>query len=493
MSEDHLVVAPTRRRWPRRLLIGINIFVAVCLISTAGAYGYIKYRFGQIGRISGIGDVLRADPGSKNAKDADGVPTSAMNVLLVGSDSRKNISKAEAKQFGTEKQVGGERSDTIIILHIDPSQKAAKASILSIPRDLYVPIAETKGSGRINTAFEGGPRRLIATITQSLGISINHYAEVDFNGFRGIVNAIDGVKVYFPAPARDAFTGLNITGAGCIALGGDDALKYVRSRHYEHYESGRWRMDPTADLGRILRQQDFIRRVIRKALAKAKGLNVLAVDRLVGEGVKNLKVDDEFSTKDMTNLAKRFRSLEPDAVEMLTLPTTDANIGGASVLRLKQPEAKQLIDRFNGIAPQAAAPGQPLPNILPNTVRVRVLNGSGASGQATEVASGLAKLGFNTAGTGDAPGGYNFKETTIRYGTGQLDKARLLQGYVGGTAKLLEDRTLRGIDVALITGGDFAGVSKPGTTTTTTTAAPTATTATTAAPQPKGAPPQPQC
>jgi hypothetical protein len=109
------------------------------------------------------------------------------------------------------------------------------------------------------------------------------------------------------------------------------------------------------------------------------------------------------------------------------------------------------------------------------------------------VASDLAKAGFNLAGTGDAPGGYNYKETTVRYGTGQLEKAKLVQAYVGGKAKLLEDKTLRGIDVALVTGADFAGVSQPGAATTTSTTSATPTTATTAAPQPKGAPLQPQC
>src|SRR5688500_13505794 len=161
-----------------------------------------------------------------------------MNVLLVGSDSRKNISKAEAKAFGSEKQVGGERSDTIIVLHVDP--KAEKAAILSIPRDLYVPIAGTSRSAKINSAFEGGPERLIATIRTSLGVEIAHYVQVDFIGFGGIVDAIDGVKVSFSRRARARQTGLNIPQAGCVELDGNKAVQYVRSREYQYYESGKW-------------------------------------------------------------------------------------------------------------------------------------------------------------------------------------------------------------------------------------------------------------
>src|SRR5688572_18449237 len=182
-----------------------------------------------------------------------------MNVLLVGSDSRKNISKAEAKAFGSSKQVGGERSDTIIVLHVDP--EAEKAAMLSIPRDLFVPIAGTNRSNKINSAFDGGPARLIATIRNALGIEIDHYVQVDFNGFRGIVNAVDGVKMYFSAPARDRYTGLNVSKAGCIELDGERALQFVRSRHYQHYESGRWRLDGSGDIGRVNRQQDFLQRV----------------------------------------------------------------------------------------------------------------------------------------------------------------------------------------------------------------------------------------
>jgi LCP family protein required for cell wall assembly len=253
-----VVLGPPRRRWPRRILIGLNIFIAFCLVATASVYGYVKFRFGQLDRLS--------IPGLRN--DGDDDPGQPMNVLFVGSDSRKDISKAEQRAFGTERQVGGERSDTIIVLHIDPQQE--KAAILSIPRDLLVTIAGTGRQAKINSAFEGGPERLIATIKEALRIEIDHYVEVDFNGFRDVVDSIGGVKVYFPAPARDRYTGLDIRTAGCAHLNGEKALQYVRSRHYRYYESGRWREDVRQDLGRIERQQDFIRRVMHKAVRAAR-------------------------------------------------------------------------------------------------------------------------------------------------------------------------------------------------------------------------------
>ena len=471
------MVGPPRRKWPRRILIGLNIFVALCLVGAAASYGYFKYRFGQVPRIS--------IPGLRN--DGDDDPGNPMNVLLVGSDSRKNIAKGETKAFGTEKQVGGERSDTIIVLHVDP--RSEKASVLSIPRDLYVPIAGTNRSDRINTAFEGGPERLIATIKAALGVEIDHYAEVDFNGFRGIVNSIDGVTVYFPAPARDSVTGLNVAKAGCVALDGDRALQYVRSRNYQYFESGKWRVDGTADLGRIERQQDFIRRVMHKAVRV--GRNPTTLNALIGNAVKNVTLDDTFSPKDIVRLANKFRSLEPDKVEMMSIPTFGTRVGGASVLKMKQPDASEVLARFRGELPAEGVPTS-IPNILPGTVRVRVLNGSGADGQAGDAATQLKDQGFQISGSpGDADTSKYIK-SVIKYPTGQLDKAKLLQAYVGGSTTLQEDRTAR--DLVLITGAEFTGIRNPtaAPAATTTTAAPPrngATTTTTTAP----APAQPQC
>lgn len=470
MTTEAEVVARPGRQWPRRLLISLNIFVALALLATASGYLYFRHQLGKFGR-EDLCHVLR-----NCGDDEAGAP---MNVLLVGSDTRSTLSKAEQKRYGSERAVGGQRSDTMLILRIDP--KAEKAAILSIPRDLYVKIAEINEQQRINTAFDKGPDRLIATIRDSLGIQIDHYAEVDFAGFQGIVNAIGPIHVYFPAPARDNLSGLHQKTSGCIPLFGDSALSYVRSRHFELYENGRWKSDPTADLGRIQRQQDFIRRLMKEAIRKG-ARNPLKLNTLINRTAPNITLDKAFSTKDLLRVGKRFRSLEPDQVEMLTLPTVAANVGGAAVLRLKQPEAQEIIDRFNGRAPAGApAPGA-LPSIPTGSVRVRVLNGTGAQGQASEVSGELSKLGFIVAGTGQADS-YRYIAPVIRYGKGQLEKAKLLQAYVQGGAQLREDLKLQGIDLVFVTGSQFGGVRNPnGTTSTTAKAAAT----TTAAPK-KGA------
>jgi LCP family protein required for cell wall assembly len=403
-----------------------------------------------------------------------------MNVLLVGSDSRARLTGVDAKQAGKDK-VGGERSDTIMILHVDPG--ARKAAILSIPRDLLVNIpGASQRSDRINAAFAiGGASKLIATISQNLGVKVNHYVEVDFVGFKSIVDAVGGVKLYVPAPARDTLSGLDIKTPGCVTLNGQQALAWSRSRHYEYYESGRWREDPRGDLGRIQRQQDFIRRMLNTAVSSGKD-NPFQLNRLIGIGIKNVSIDSAMSTRDIFRLAKRFRSLDAQSVDMLTLPTTNASVrlngGLASVLKLQQPDAQEYIDRLNGqLAASAGGDSSSATPVRPGQVRVRVLNGTGADSLAARVEGELQGAGFNVADKGDADS-FRYSRSVIRYGSGALNKAQLVQRYLRGPAQLKEDSTLRTVDVALIAGTDYSGVrSSPS-------AAPDATTSTIPKPEP---------
>ena len=452
------------------------MFVALCLVFTGVTYAYLKWQFGKVDKIA-LCEVLR------NCGDDD--PGQPMNVLLVGSDSRREISPEEAEQFGTEQLVGGQRSDTIIVLHIDP--RAEKAALMSIPRDLSVPIS---GNGpkprRINTAFEKGPDVLISTIREQLGIEIDHYAQVDFNGFRGIVNAIGGVTLYFSSPVRDPVSGLNVAQPGCVDMDGNQALSFVRSRNFEYFESGKWRKDPTADLGRIERQQSFIRHVLGKA--SKVGRNPVRLNSIINSAVPNVKIDDAFSTKDILRLARRFKSFEPDAVEMLPLPTYGVREGGAAVLKLKQPEAGEIIERLKGVAAPEEASAPP-PKVIPGTVRVRVLNGTGADGQAGSAAQALRAANFAIAGMGNAAS-LKTPQTVIKYGSGQLEKAKLLQAYVDGGTTLQEDNTLRGGDLVLTTGRGFNGIREAPDATPSTTATTAKAAATTTAP---AAPAQPEC
>jgi LCP family protein required for cell wall assembly len=469
-------VAPKRpRRWPHRLLIGLNIFVAICIVAAGAGYAYVRIEYGKIKRASGLGRLLHVGQGEP--KDAP------FNVLLVGSDTRATATGKE-KGIGNAAQVSGQRSDTIMILHVDAN--AEKAAILSIPRDLYGQLYDANGKPtekqRINTSFDKGPGSLVATIEKTFNIPIAHYMEVDFNGFRGIVNAVGGVAIPFSAPARDRNSGLYVFTAGCKTLNGNDALAFARSRHYEYFESGRWREDPTGDLGRIQRQQDFIRRVLRKTISQTKH-DPTKVFPLIAQGVKNVTIDPGLTQPVMFRIGKRFHSLSPDTVDMLTLPTVPGSVrigrDTASILRLQEPEAQQTIDQFLGRTPATDTGTSTVPTgILPNTVRVRVLNGSGRSGEGRNVSSLLSNLGFNVADTGDRKP-FTTGTPIIEYGPGQKAKADLLAAYVIGGATLRQDNTLTAVDLTFVTGTGYTGFKTPVKSSTSTTSHATSSSSTT--------------
>ena len=243
--------------------------------------------------------------------------------------------------------------------------------MLSVPRDLWVPIA-SGGVNRINTAFEKGHNNLVRTVSGAFGIPIHHYVEVEFAGFREIVEAVDGVSVFFPTPARDVVTGLLVERAGCVELDGTGALAYVRSRNYESLVDGRWRGGGAGDLDRINRQQDLIRRVLSKVRAVR---NPVTVHHLVSTGTENVTLDDRLSVAEIEELALQLGSLDPAEMEMLTVPAVFDHVvinrRRASVLKLQQPQAAQAVAQFLGQAPAGAptttVPARPRPGLVTTT------------------------------------------------------------------------------------------------------------------------------
>lgn len=423
------ILAPSTA-WRRRFLIALVLSSLTMLTAVGGGYWYLNAKWANARDVE-----LQLDAGP------------ASNFLILGSDSREFVaSEQDAASFG---QVGGKRADTLIIVRIDP--KTQKALLVSFPRDLWVEIAG-RGSSRINSAFQDGPQGVIDTIRANFDVPIHRYVEVDFAGFRNIVSSMGGVEMYVAAPARDAKTGLDVPTAGCVTLDGGQALAWVRSRHYQYYESGTWRSDPTGDFGRINRQQDFIRRLIAQALESGAG-NPLRGDDLIDSGLENITVDSGLGVGDVLKLVRVFRSGDPEDVEMLTVPADVGRRGGASVVVLREEEAEELFDRLRGEGPIES-------EASPANVTVRVLNGVGRPGLATRTARQLAEQGFLPGGTGDAER-YGYRKTQLRYAEGAEAKAELVRKYLGGVGEPVEDDSVGAVDVVVVVGEDFKAVGPP--------------------------------
>jgi polyisoprenyl-teichoic acid--peptidoglycan teichoic acid transferase len=456
---------PRRRRtWPQRLLITLNVCVALlCFASAAG----LSYVFRQATNVARFSLATTLDQPAKKGQPE--------NFLLVGVDSAAGINKNDPINIGRGTT---QNTDTIMILRLDPG--SGKAQLLSLPRDLWVKIAGTSYHEKINSALAtGGPQELIKTIQQNFGIPINHFIQVDFEAFRSLVDAVGGIPIYFPWPARDVHTGLNVTQPGCVMLDGVQGLAYARSRYFESYQNGHWEQDPTSDIGRIARQQQFMKLALKRAIAKG-ARNPFVDSELIGTAQNDVTLDSQLTTGDLLDLAKEFRNFNPDSLEVYTPPTTGSVIGGADVLLLNSLAAQPTFDRFRDLS-DASNPNR--------AVEVTVTNGSGRSAQAQVVSDALAKLGFITSSNGDASSFHNSR-TTIRYAPGAEAAAVLVARNLPTDPTFVVDRTLTGPQVVLSTGLDFTGLAatpRPASdfaaflATTTTTAPGTATTGTTPA------------
>lgn len=305
-----------------QVLAGVGV-LGVLLVALAVGYAWKTYD--KIEKIP-VAEVLTPESGGET------------NYLIVGTDSRDGLGDDVAnKDVVVGEGVAGARSDTIVLMRVG----ADGNRMLPIPRDLWLPIADTKGKQRINTAIQGGPSRLIRTVEDSLRLPVHHYVEIDFAGFLDLVDAVGGVTIEFDAPATDPKSGLDIPTAGPHRLDKDMALAYVRSRTYTRLVNGKQVVDPTADLGRIQRQQTFLRAVMHEV---GSTRNPLTLARIGDAVASNMKVDDALGFRDSLGLARKLAGLDPETVDLPVTPTRTS--GGADVLLLKEPAATTALDRF---------------------------------------------------------------------------------------------------------------------------------------------------
>lgn len=310
-------------RLAKRLLVGALAF-AVFVVGGLFAFGW--WQFSRIPRVDVASVLSKPTPGGTN-------------YLIVGTDSREGIAADDpnAGAFLGPGAPGGDsiRTDTIMVLRVEKE----RSMLLSIPRDLYVKNPKTGEMGRINAVYQSGPDQLIRAV-QSLGIPVQHYLEINFVSFARLVDAVGGIDVSFEHPTRDTNSGLVVDTPGVNHLDGEQGLAYVRSRHYEELIDGKWREDPTADLGRVTRQRAFLKALLSKVGSTKNPFTVLSVSSTLGAG---LRIDNELSYFDALGLAWRLRSFDPEQRSLPTKGRTTA--GGAAVLDLT-PESKPIIGEF---------------------------------------------------------------------------------------------------------------------------------------------------
>ena len=333
MTESH---TPPRPR-SHVVVMVVNLFIATTLIVVGVLVIWANNKVGD--RL-----VVSIDGGTTSATTPDGAPAEdwaydtsnlrAKNFLLTGSDNGACPDKGDGTSGGIgDRESFGERSDTIMVLRVDPTVN--DVVVLSFPRDLWVKIAGTTREARINSAFDSkDPSRLIRTIADNFDVPIDHYVNVNLCAFKEIVDSVGGVKVPFAYRTKDEQVGFREVGPGCVELRGSQALAYVRSRSgYRYFDetNQQWLSDPTGDIGRIARQQDFLRRSMQRALDRGT-TNPATANALLNVALARVITDDRLTPRDLLSLAQAMRKLNTSSVNSYTVEWSMRRIGGESVL-----------------------------------------------------------------------------------------------------------------------------------------------------------------
>ncbi len=410
--------APAKRGGKRAIVI----FLVAANVVVFGAVGVVWWAANKVS--SSVSTIPSSDL-SLDASD----PGEPRTFLLVGSDSRENLE--DLTNFG---YAGGQRSDVMILMQVLPD--SGRMQLLSIPRDLRV---DYDGRvGRINATFANGAGDLVGAIAAETGLPIHHYLEVEFSGFAGIIDAIGGIRLTFPYPARDLSSGLEVD-AGTQVLDGFTALSYARSRKYQELRDGEWVSVDANDIGRTRRQQDVLLAILTQV---DRPTSIGGFQNLLDALGGFVSVDSEFDAAEIVQLAWSMRGISGSDVESMTLPVKGFEENGTSYVVRAEPDASNVIDAF--------ANGDPM--TVDRESRIEVHNGNGIPGSASAVAEVLAGEGFEVVGTQDSVRS-DYRVTEVVAGAANLALAQAVVDALG-YGEVIVGRTPVGVEVVVIVGAD---------------------------------------
>jgi LCP family protein required for cell wall assembly len=449
--------ADAPRRTTRRavvLLRAVAAILAVAVLATSGR-GWYLFRIAEA-------SVNRTDAIPTSGNDETVHTGEAMNLLLVGNDSRADLTREQLLQLNAGSD-SGTNTDTMILVHVPAD--GSKASFVSFPRDSYVQIPG-HGWDKLNAAYAygyaassddapeatrqaAGAQLLVKTISQLSGLQIDHYAEVDLLGFFKLSSVVGGVDVNLCEAVDDRRWSGAFFPAGPQTISGAEALKFVRQRHGL----------PRSDFDRIIRQQVFIAGVLRKMLSDDVLLDLGKQRDLVKAAADALTIDQSL---DLFQLAQQMQSVKPADIQFQTVPYIgdDADDAGRYILRLQDIDDLHTFFAELSAEPKAeAAPTTQAPKTAaPADITVEVYNGSGTAGLAATAATSLQGLGYQVGTTGNADS-MDYAVTEVRYVAGDEPLATSVAATVpGAVTKVTTDVTAG--TVQLVLGSDFNGVGQ---------------------------------
>lgn len=410
---------PPKSGLPRWFKVTAIAFLVLANIAAAGILWFVNVGQGALAEADTDDDVS----GVLDESSGD------LTFLVIGSDTREGLDDLE--NFGN---AGGERGDVIMLVRVNQD---GTAQMLSIPRDLWVDIPG-HGEEKINAAYAfGGPTLMVQTVKQNLGVEINHYVEVDFVGFMDMIDEIGGVEIFFPYPARDSSSGLDVE-AGNLLLDGETALAYARSRKYQELQNGSWVSVDANDIGRTARQQEVVRAIMSSLKSPS---SITDAGEIASSLARHMTIDTRLAGSSVAQLAWDFRGILGGSIEGATLPVVGGTVGNASVVHRDEPAAANMLRNF--------ASGQ---SFAEQPVRIQVLNGNGLPGAAGEMARHLESLGFVVVSVGDS----DERLSTTRIVAAEGSDAGSLIASELGYGEVMSGFVDNGVDVVVIVGADAA-------------------------------------
>mgnify|MGYP001812117922 CR=1 FL=1 len=413
-----------RRPWVRRAIIGFLVVANIAIFGGLAAVWFAADKVAdEIGTVEGDLD-LDASPGSNDP----------VTFLLVGSDSREGV----PEDFTNMGSFGGQRADVVMLVKIWPGD--TRVQMVSLPRDLKVTY---KGRGqRINAAFNDGPAGLLEAVRDVTPEPIHHYLQVNFAGFAGIVDAIGGVKMTFPYPARDKKSGLSVP-AGTHTLDGQQALQFARSRKYQEFRDGSWVYVRSSDIGRTGRQQDLLMAIITQVDRPGSIGEFTDLVNALGGFVES---DDQLNADDIIQLGWSMRNVSAADIDAITLPVKNSLQNGVAYVVQIEPDATQVL--------AALRDGDPFRESVAGSAVVEVQNGNGVAGSAGAVADVIGAGGYEVDGITNSDR-EDYPTTLVVARPRNLPQAEAIVDLLGyGQASV--GATPNGIDVLVIVGGDAA-------------------------------------
>lgn len=401
----------------------LTLFAVFLLAAAAVAFFYVRGLNAKLTtkfKSDKKADAVLSKPDAEQPKDAP------FYMILMGVDSRE-VGEAS-------------RSDTLIVARIDPQQK--RVTLVSIPRDTRVRIPG-HGTTKINAAHAyGGPALVIETVKDLTGLPISHYAEVDFQGFKDVVDALGGVTVDVPEDIYDMKAANHVAAAaklkaGVQKLDGAHALTFVRSRQF-----------PRGDLQRIENQQTFLKALLDQTLQPG---NVLRLPSVISAMAASVTTD--MSVQDMVRIANQMKGMNSKAMETVTMPGVPKMLGGVSYVIMDEEGFAAMIDRVkNGQSAETTETATPV--VEPYQVTVAVRNGAGVGGVASDAARRLRNLDFRVDEIGNM-NQFIYDETLIVYKKNK-DRAQLVADSLG-KGKVVSSRGMYSFttDVLVVVGKDW--------------------------------------